>query len=336
MPLFSSLSDGHKFAHERFCMNRKDSIYTIDAARDGQRIDNFLFARLKGVPKGLIYRLLRTGKIRVNGKRIKQTYRLEEDDKVKIPQIDTTESHVPAISEAVKERISASIIYEDDDILAINKPAGLAVHPGSRVPFGVIEIMRAIRPEASFLELVHRLDRETSGCLLIAKNKHSLNALHDLLRDGDVNNNNVQKTYIVLVKGEWNLGEKAVDVALQSKGPKSDVDDAMNAWKDALTIFRPIRYFKKFTLLSADLKTGRTHQIRLHAAHVGFPVVGDSKHGDFAFNRECKKMGFKRMFLHATEISLQLPNGRGKTTIQAPMGDELKSFIEGLELRVEN
>jgi len=317
-------------------MKHKGSIYTVDADRDGQRIDNFLFARLKGVPKGLIYRLLRTGKIRVNGRRIKQTYRLEEDDEVKIPQIDTTESNTPSIGGAIKDKIKASIIYEDENILAINKPAGLAVHPGSKIPYGVIEIMRAIRPDASFLELVHRLDRDTSGCLLIAKNKHSLNAMHDLLRDGDDQSNNVQKTYVVMVKGKWNLGEKVVDVALQSKGPKSDISDSKNAWKDALTIFRPIQYFKNFTLLNADLKTGRNHQIRLHAAHVGFPVVGDSKHGDFAFNRECKKMGFKRMFLHAAEISYQLPNSRVKTTIKAPMSDELKRFIEGLELQVEN
>ncbi len=314
-------------------MKHKGSTHTVDADRDGQRIDNFLFARLKGVPKGLIYRLLRTGKIRVNGKRIKQTYRLEEDDEVKIPQIESNESISPKINDSIKQQIAASVIYEDDSLLAINKPAGLAVHPGSRVAYGVIEIMRAIRPEASFLELVHRLDRETSGCLLIAKNKLSLNALHDLLSNKDSTENDVHKNYIALVKGEWNLGEKVVDAPLQSKGPNSEVDERMNSWKDALTIFQPIRYFQGFTLLNACIKTGRTHQIRRHAAHIGFPVVGDSKHGDFSFNRECKKLGFKRMFLHAAEISFQLPYKSDRITIKAPMDTELNDFIKGLDSR---
>ncbi|QMU60715.1 MAG: RluA family pseudouridine synthase [Gammaproteobacteria bacterium] len=311
-------------------MKDNASTLTIDAARDGQRIDNFLFTRLKGVPKGLIYRLLRTGKIRVNGKRIKQTYRLQEDDEVKIPNISISESTPHNINEAIKNQIEASTIYEDDDILAINKPAGLAVHPGSMVSYGVIEVLRAIRPDAPYLELVHRIDRETSGCLLIAKNKHSLNALHDLLRRED-DKSEVEKIYILLVKGRWDLGEKVIDTPLQSKGQNSDVDDQKNAWKDAYTIFRPIEYFKNFTLLNAEIKTGRTHQIRLHAAQAGFPIIGDSKHGDFALNKEYRKKGFKRMFLHAAEISFQLPNHKQRVTIAAPMGAELMTFMKGLD-----
>lgn len=314
-------------------MKDNGSTYTIDAARDGQRIDNFLFTRLKGVPKGLIYRLLRTGKIRVNGKRAKQTYRLQEDDEVNIPEIRVSDVESPVIGDAVKQKINTSFIYEDENLLAINKPAGLAVHPGSRVSYGVIEVLRAIRPNAPYLELVHRLDRETSGCLLIAKNKHTLNALHDLLRNADVDQNEVEKTYYLLVKGEWDLGNKVVNTPLQTKGPNSEVDDQKNQWKDALTIFHPVEYFNGFTLLNAQIKTGRTHQIRLHAAQTGFPVVGDSKHGDFAFNRECRKQGFKRMFLHAAEISFQLPNGRQRMTLSAPMDDELKAFMEGLDSR---
>ena len=312
-------------------MKDKGSLHTVDAARDGQRIDNFLFTHLKGVPKGLIYRLLRTGKIRVNGKRVKQTYRLQEEDEVKIPDVNVSESSEPTISDSVKQQVNASILYEDENILAINKPAGLAVHPGSRVLYGVIEVLRAIRPEAPFMELVHRLDRETSGCLLIAKNKHSLNALHDLLRS-----NEVEKNYLLLVKGEWVLGEKVVDTPLQSKGQNFDVDDKKNAWKDAYTVFKPITCFKGFTLLNAQIKTGRTHQIRIHAAQTGFPVIGDSKHGDFAFNRECRKQGFKRMFLHAAEISFQLPSRRESITIKAPMSDELKAFAEGLDPRKDD
>lgn len=311
-------------------MKDNASTHTIDAARDGQRIDNFLFTRLKGVPKGLIYRLLRTGKIRVNGKKIKQTYRLQEDDEVKIPSISVSDSTTHKINEPIKNKIESSIIYEDENILAINKPAGLAVHPGSKVPYGVIEVLRAIWPDAPYLELVHRLDRETSGCLLIAKNKHSLNALHDLLRREGANNE-VEKKYVLLVKGRWTMGEKIIDTPLQSKGQNADIDDERNAWKDAYTIFAPIEYYKDFTLLHAEIKTGRTHQIRLHAAQTGFPIVGDDKHGDFAFNKECRKMGFKRMFLHAAEISFHLPGNKRKTTITAPMHQELKSFIEGLD-----
>ncbi|MEJ2115909.1 MAG: pseudouridine synthase, partial [Gammaproteobacteria bacterium] len=159
----------------------------------------------------------------------------------------------------------------------------------------------------------------------------SLNFLHDLLRNNDINNNDVQKFYTVLVKGEWRLGEMVVDTPLQSKGPDSSFNDKINARKEALTIFRPIQNFKNFTLLNAEIKTGRTHQIRRHAAHIKFPVVGDSKYGDFAFNHECRKMGFKRMFLHASEISFQLPYIGERIVIQAPMDDELKGFLEGLD-----
>ncbi len=313
-------------------MKDNASTHIIDAARDGQRIDNFLFTRLKGVPKGLIYRLLRTGKIRVNGKRIKQTYRLQEDDEVKIPSISVSESTTHKINEKIKSKIEASTIYEDENILAINKPAGLAVHPGSKVPYGIIEVLRAIRPDAPYLELVHRLDRETSGCLLIAKNKPSLNALHELLRR-EGSNQQVEKTYQLLVKGRWNLGEKVIDTPLQSKGQSSEVDDQKNAWKDAYTSFSPIEYYKDFTFLKAIIKTGRTHQIRLHAAQAGFPIVGDDKHGDFGFNKECKKMGFKRMFLHAAEFSFHLPGNSVPIIITAPMDQELKVFMEGLDSR---
>ncbi len=323
------------YAHERLRMKDSPSTHTIDAARDGQRIDNYLFTRLKGVPKGLIYRLLRTGKIRVNGKKIKQTYRLQEDDEVLIPNISVSESKAHIISKSIKRKIESSTIFEDENILAINKPAGIAVHPGSKVSYGVIEVLRAIRPDASYLELVHRIDRETSGCLLIAKNKHSLNALHDLLRREGLNNE-VGKNYILLVKGRWNMGEQVIDTPLQSKGQNAEVDDEKNTWKDAYTIFTPIEYYKDFTLLNAEIKTGRTHQIRMHAAQSGFPVVGDDKHGDFAFNKECRKMGFKRMFLHAAEISFHLPGNKQRTTITAPMDQELKSFIEGLDSRKDN
>ena len=306
------------------------SMQLIDASRDGQRIDNFLFTHLKGVPKGLIYRLLRTGKIRVNGKRVKQTYRLQEADEIKIPEIRVSDNEPVNISERVKQLIDEAIIYENDQILAINKPAGLAVHPGSGISFGLIEVLRALRPDAAFLELAHRLDKETSGCLLIAKDKATLNELQDQLRGTEI-----KKHYQLMVKGEWDLGEKVVDTPLQTKG-QFDVDDTKNRFKQAHTTFSPLEYYSGFTMLTAQIKTGRTHQIRIHAAQTGFPVLGDSKHGDFACNRECKKMGLKRMFLHAAELSFKLGAMPKRLTISAPLSDELKVFIQGLPPRKDH
>ncbi len=303
------------------------SINTIDANRDGQRIDNYLFTHLKGVPKGLIYRLLRTGKIRVNGKRVKQTYRLQEADEIKIPEIRVSDNEPAKISEHAKRLIDESIIFENDQLLVINKPAGLAVHPGSGVPYGVIEMLRALRPDATYLELVHRLDRETSGCLLIAKDKATLTELHDQMRGTEI-----KKSYQLMVKGEWDLGEKVIDTPLQSKG-QFDIDDKKNAFKEAYTHFLPVEYFSGLTLLNAQIKTGRTHQIRIHAAQSGFPILGDTKHGDFAFNRECKKMGLKRMFLHAAELSFTLKAVPKRMIVTAPISNELKAFIQGLEPR---
>ncbi len=298
------------------------------AGREGQRIDNYLFTQLRGVPKGLIYRLLRTGKIRVNGKRVKQTYRLQENDEIKIPKIDVADKHVAKIGETVKQQINDSVLYEDQNIIVINKPAGLAVHPGSKVAYGVIEVLRELRSNAGFLELVHRLDRETSGCLLIAKNKITLSELHELFRT-----KKIDKKYMLLVKGEWDLGEVIIDTPLQTKGYDFEIDDNKNSWKEAYTTFQPEAFYDGFTFLTAQIETGRTHQIRIHAAQSGFPIVGDSKYGDFAFNRVCKKMGLRRMFLHAGELSFQLSDMPRANRVTAPLSDELTTFIQGLDQR---
>ena len=302
------------------------SVKNVGSQREGQRIDNYLFSQLKGVPKGLIYRLLRTGKIRVNGKRVKQTYRLQIDDEIKIPKIEVSENQPVEISRKVRQQINDTIIYEDSVVLAINKPAGFAVHPGSKVRYGIIEVLRALRPEAEYLELVHRLDRETSGCLLVAKCKSTLNELHELLRTKQIN-----KQYLLLVKGEWSLGETTIDTALQTNSQNTEVEEGKNSWKQAYTKFIPLEFFNGFTLLNAFIETGRTHQIRLHAAQSGFPIVGDSKHGDFAFNRECKKMGLKRMFLHAEKLSFRLSSMPKAITIKASISDELQAFIQSLD-----
>jgi len=327
-------------------------VKVIDTTRDGQRIDNFLMAVLKGVPKSLIYRLLRTGKIRVNGKRIKQTYRLQTEDQVSIPALrESNAQNTPAkISSRIKTQIESSLLYEDDAILALNKPAGIAVHPGTNVAYGVIEVLRALRPEAEFLELVHRLDRETSGCLLIAKSKASLNVLHDLFRLHDI-----EKEYLVLLKGNWNLGKHTVDSAIANKAneskPKKNIsrdnkfkqkgnkktqseaaknDHATVGKKAAITHFSPLEIYTEYSLMRVRLATGRTHQIRIHAAELGYPVVGDQKHGNFAFNRSIKRLGLKRMFLHAEKLAFTFPHAGKKYIIKAPLDDELKAFIASL------
>ena len=300
----------------------------IDDNKNGQRIDNFLFTRLKGVPKSHVYRLLRTGRIRVNGKRVKQTYRLQTADEVLIPplRISSSKLHPPDIAASSKAQVKAAIIFEDEDLLVINKPPGMAVHPGTQVAIGVIEVVRSIRPKAQFLELVHRLDRETSGCLLIAKNKNSLHALHLLLR-----NRQVRKEYIAAVKGAWGLGEKIIETPLASKRAGIDhTEDGRSATqlKTAMTHFSPSKIYIDFSLMKVRIDTGRTHQIRIHAAQSGHPVVGDQKYGDFVFNRVYRKLGIKRMLLHAVSVSFCFPASGKKFHISAPLDEEFTSFLE--------
>ncbi len=302
--------------------------YVIDSNREGQRIDNFLFANLKGVPKSLIYRLLRTGKIRINGRRVKQTHRLAADDSVSVPELRTSQDHAPVISDDVKSIIQSSILYEDEALLVVNKPAGMAVHPGNRVSFGVIEVLRASRPNAAFLELVHRLDRHTSGCLLVAKNKRMLDDLHAALREREIH-----KEYLALVKGRWVHGEKKILAPLRRKNGKSERaanDRSFGRYKSAVSHFSPLQVFAEVSLMRIRIRTGRTHQIRIHAAEAGFPVAGDQKYGDFSFNRRCRKNGLRRMFLHASKVAFQCRSTGAKYAIKAPMGVELTDYLDSL------
>ena len=306
------------------------SIKIVDSNKEGQRIDNFLITNLKGVPKSLIYRLLRTGKIRVNKKRVKQTYRLQTDDEVYIPDLreSSSQSKDAKISKQVSSKIASSIIYEDESLIVINKPAGIAVHPGTRVSYGVIEILRDLRPAAPYLELVHRLDRQTSGCLLIAKNKTMLNALHELLQT-----QKIKKEYVALVKGRWEIGNRIVKSMLKSKNKTEDKPEYANHHsieKHAETSFYPSKVYKEFSLMNVEIGTGRTHQIRIHAAELGHPVVGDQKYGDFSLNRACKKLGLERMFLHAAKISFQLEKNDRKYSFFAPLDKDLEAFLVGL------
>jgi 23S rRNA pseudouridine955/2504/2580 synthase len=305
----------------------------IDEGSCDQRIDNFLCKHLKGVPKSHIYRILRSGEVRVNKKRVNQTYKLQLGDQVRIPPVRVAETqqsdYVPPVE--------FPIIYEDDALIAINKPAGVAVHGGSGVSFGVIEQMRSARPQAKFLELVHRLDRETSGILLLAKKRSALVAMHEIMREG-----NSDKRYYALVLGKWHNVKQHVKLPLHKfdtpQGEKRVMvrEDGMASH----TIFSLLKNWPQsnllgsklpeFSLLEAQLKTGRTHQIRVHLSHLGFPIAGD-KYGDFPCNKEIMKQGLKRMFLHAHAISFDHPLSGEPLSLNAPLAPELQSFINILE-----
>lgn len=291
---------------------------TVQPEQEGQRLDNFLIKVLKGVPKSHIYRLMRKGEVRVNKKRIKPEYRLKVGDEVRIPPVrqgDTSELTQP--SSNLQDLLRSRILYEDTGLLIINKPAGIAVHGGSGISLGVIEALRAMRTKPSrhpgetapiipYLELAHRLDRETSGCLLLAKKPSILKELHELLRRGQV-----EKTYQALVKGHWPSSLKEVDEPLkkfhlQSGERMVSVD---SEGKSSQTTFRVIQRFANSTLIEAKPKTGRTHQIRVHAAHAGHPIVGDDKYGDKIVNKQFREWGCKRLFLHAYSLNFTLSSG---------------------------
>ena len=296
---------------------------TIDENSVGQRIDNYLMRRLKGVPKSHIYRILRSGEVRVNSGRIGPDYRLQAEDQVRIPPVRTAQKTEPRMPAG--PGFQPVVLFEDEALLAIDKPSGMAVHGGSGVSFGVIEALRHARPEAKFLELVHRLDRETSGVLLLAKKRTALVELHRQLQAGET-----EKRYLALVKGLWNERKRIVDLALEKYVTGSgERRVTVNADGDhALTIFRLERRVCPYSLLDAELKTGRTHQIRVHLAHLGFPILGDDKYGDFPLNKALAKQGLKRMFLHARMLAVRHPMSRGKIIVEAPLPPELQQFIE--------
>jgi len=300
----------------------------IDDAHADQRIDNFLISYLKGVPKSHVYRVLRKGEVRVNKGRIRASYRLQVGDQVRIPPLRLSEEKTQQKPHTwVLDAIASSVIYEDAALLALNKPSGIAVHGGSGVSYGVIEALRVLRPEARFLELVHRLDRETSGCLLIAKKRSTLRYLHELLR-GD----GVDKRYLALVRGVWQGGKKRVDLALQKNTLRSGerVVRVDEAGKPALSIFCPLERYANASLVEVELKTGRTHQIRVHAAASGYPVAGDDKYGDPEFNRALKELGLKRLFLHARSLVFDHMDGEQRIVIDAPLPDDLENLLQKL------
>ncbi len=302
----------------------------IGDEEQGQRLDNFLIRCCKGVPKSHIYRILRSGEVRVNSRRVDATYRLCAGDKLRIPPIRVAERLQNEVDEVAKQRVDLPILHEDEAMLVIDKPEGIAVHGGSGVSFGVIEALRRQRPEARFLELAHRLDRETSGILLIGKKRLALTALHDMFREHGAG---ADKRYLVLVKGRWMNLTQHVKLPLHkylTEGGERRVSVNPEG-KAAHTVFRLLARWPEISLLEAQLKTGRTHQIRVHLAHLGFPILGDEKYGDFGLNRELKRAGLKRMALHAWRMALRHPLTGAPLECVAPLPDGIASYIAAVD-----
>lgn len=292
----------------------------------GQRLDNYLISLLKGVPKTRIYRIVRKGEVRVNKGRVDVKYRLKINDIVRIPPvrvaIRTTDI---LVQPALKYSLENDILYEDDGIIVFNKPSGFAVHGGSGINSGVIEVLRQLRPEQRFLELVHRLDKETSGCLLVAKKRNVLKQLHELFRGDEV-----KKTYLALLAGQWQRKKQWVNAPLLknvSKGGERMVV-VSQAGKKAETLFVRIKKYQDATLVHASPKTGRTHQIRVHAAWLGHPIIGDDRYGHNETNRQFKKRGFRRLFLHAEQLQFNHPLSGEAMQFTAPLSQELQILID--------
>ena len=302
---------------------------TVGPDQGGQRIDNFLLRHLKGVPKTLIYRILRKGEVRVNKGRIKPDYRVQAGDEIRIPPIRRNQEEKRPPSERSVNALSDRILYEDERIIIVNKPAGMAVHGGSGVSHGVIEAMRHWRQDLHYIELVHRLDRETSGCLILAKKRSALRQLHEMLREGEVT-----KRYLALVKGAWTLGNKRIEVALRKNVLRSGerMVNVSEDGKSAISHFHPVAVGTKASLMEIGIETGRTHQIRVHASHLGHPIAGDDKYGDKDFNREMREFGLPRLFLHARSLAFTLAEPHKSIAVNAPLDEDLVQLLDKLGL----
>lgn len=312
---------------------RPAAIYhEIDPARAGQRIDNYLMTALKGVPRSHVYRLVRSGQVRVNSGRVGPAYRIKAGDRVRIPPVERGQLRTRRIDPAGLDWLEARIAYEDARVLVLDKPAGLAVHGGSGIELGCIEMLRSLRPQSPGLELAHRLDRETSGCLLIAKRRSVLHTLHALLRD-----RRIEKRYLALVAGAWprKLRTVAAPLDVTKAGAQARVRVGVDG-KEAQTEFVPLKRFgRSATLVAVRLETGRTHQIRVHAAHAGHAVVGDERYAPARVNRQFETLGLRRMFLHAATLSFVWPDTGEPFGLGVPLPRELNEFLASLE-RVES
>ena len=302
----------------------------IDAERAGQRLDNYLLGALKGVPRSHVYRLIRSGQVRVNSGRSAPSYRLQAGDRVRVPPVGVRPAAAPLATPDRFDWLGERIIYEDSRVLVVDKPAGLAVHGGSSISLGCIEALRLLRPTSKDLELAHRLDRGTSGCLLLAKRRSTLRVLHELLREGQV-----EKRYLTLVKGRWADDNKEIDAPLVTRRVGGEARVKVDpSGKEARSTFRTLdRFGKTATLLEVSIDTGRTHQIRVHAAHAGHPVAGDERYGDKDCNDYMKSFGLQRMFLHAHSLSFDWPESGEPFSVSAPLPDDLKAVLTALEIK---
>lgn len=301
----------------------------IDADREGQRLDNFLISQLKGLPRSLIYRIVRKGEVRVNKGRIKVDYRLKQGDIVRIPPVRLPETpEQPRAGQKLTELLEHSILFENKGLLIINKPSGLAVHGGSGINLGMIEALRQIRPEDHYLELVHRLDRDTSGCIMVAKKRSMLRHLHKELREG-----RIQKTYLALVAGQWSRRCLEVNAPLLKNELSSGerIVRVDSDGKPSKTKFKVVQQYEGCSLVEAQPITGRTHQIRVHAQYQGHGLIGDTKYGDDELNKRMKAKGFNRLFLHAVSLSLRLPDDDEVLTVSAPLEESLSCALANLQ-----
>jgi 23S rRNA pseudouridine955/2504/2580 synthase len=304
------------------------ALHTVSGEEAGQRIDNFLMRHFKTVPRSRVYRLLRKGEVRVNRKRVDADYRIAEGDELRLPPVrmeSAAEPGRPSLS--LLQLIEGAVIFQDRHLLVLDKPAGVAVHGGSGMSFGVIEALRASRPRET-LELVHRLDRDTSGCLLVARDRKTLTALHALIRDGGMH-----KTYLALVSGSWQLGTKRIDAPLATDNRMHGERHVRVAatGKNSVSVFKPVQFFGRLaTLLEVDIPTGRTHQIRVHASFAGHPLLGDDKYGDRERNAELKQQGLRRVFLHAQSVAFDWPGTGVPFHASAPMPADLAAVLDSL------
>lgn len=301
------------------------SYHIVTEHEAGQRIDNFLLKFFKKVPKSVIYRILRKGEVRVDKKRVKPDRKLVVGEEIRIPPVRVEEKPQQLLTpQTLMDEIAASILLEDDHLIVLNKPSGLAVHGGSGVKHGLIESFRQLRPNLPFVELVHRLDRDTSGLILLAKSRNVLNALHELLRSGGMT-----KHYRALVGGKWQGGTQHLVTDLQrSAGSRQKIEvTEEDEGKTAESIFSPLLILPNCSLLDVQILTGRMHQIRVQLAHLGYPIIGDDRYGDFTLNRDYKKLGLKRLFLHAATLEFMLATNGQKYSLAAPLPTELNDLI---------
>jgi 23S rRNA pseudouridine955/2504/2580 synthase len=303
-------------------------LHTITAEEAGQRIDNFLMRHFKAVPRSRVYRLLRKGEVRVNRKRVDAEYRIAAGDEVRLPPVRIDSGEQPGQpSRGLVELIERAVIFQDKHVLVIDKPAGVAVHGGSGMSYGVIEALRASRARET-LELVHRLDRDTSGCLVVARDRATLTSLHALIR-----NSGMHKTYLGLVSGSWQLGTKRIDAPLATDNRQHGERHVRvaPAGKTSVSVFKPVQFFGTLaTLMEVDIPTGRTHQIRVHAAFAGYPLLGDDKYGDRERNAEFRQHGLKRTFLHAHSVAFEWPGSGVPFHVSAPLPAELAAVLEAI------